>query len=254
VILDRRTRSALAATTRFTDIREFETVDSTNRYLLEEARRGAGEGVVAVADYQTAGRGRLGRTWTAPAGSSLLVSVLLRPAGLPLDRRHLLSAAVALSARAVIEQEAGVGAEVKWPNDLLVADRKLAGILAEAEGDAVVVGMGLNISAAPPGAMSVAEAVALAGGGPGTPDRGVLLAGLLEQLEGWYGRWDEIARAYREQCATLGRMVRAELPDRTVVGVAEGIDDRGHLLVRPSDPPGELIEVLAGDVIHLRPA
>jgi BirA family transcriptional regulator, biotin operon repressor / biotin---[acetyl-CoA-carboxylase] ligase len=250
VIVDRRTRAGLAATTRFSDIREFESLDSTNRYLLDEARGGAVEGVVAVADYQTAGRGRLGRTWTAPAGSALLVSVLLRPAGLALERRHLVTVAVALAAAAVVEQETGVAPGLKWPNDLLVDDRKLAGILAEAEGDAVVAGMGLNVTSAPPGAVSLAEVTA--GSARAVPERGALLTGLLEALEGWYGRWDDVAAAYRDRCATVGRSVRAELPGRTVVGRAEGIDERGHLLIRAEG--GELVEVLAGDVIHVRPS
>jgi BirA family biotin operon repressor/biotin-[acetyl-CoA-carboxylase] ligase len=249
VIIDKRTRATLKETTRFTDVREFDELDSTNRYLLDESRAGAREGIVAVADHQTAGRGRLGRTWTAPPGTSLLVSILLRPVDLALDRRHLLSAAVALSASAAIERAAGIVPLLKWPNDLLIEDRKLAGILAEAEGDAVVVGMGLNVSSAPPGAVSLAGAT---GGGP-PPDRGVLLAGLLDALEGWYGRWDDVAATYRDRCATVGQEVRAELPSRTVVGRAEGIDDHGHLLVRDGSD-GELVEVLAGDVIHLRPA
>ncbi|HEX9547173.1 MAG TPA: biotin--[acetyl-CoA-carboxylase] ligase, partial [Acidimicrobiales bacterium] len=176
---------------------------------------------------------------------SLLVSILLRPEGLAPDRRHLLSAAVALSASASVEGVAGIVPLLKWPNDLLIEDRKLAGILAEADGDAVVVGMGLNVSSSPPGAVSLAEAT-----GRRPLDRGVLLARLLEALEGWYGRWDDVAEAYRDRSATVGQEVRAELPGRTVVGRAEGIDDHGHLLVR--DGAGELVEVLAGDVIHLR--
>ena len=107
-----------------------------------------------------------------------------------------------------------------------------------------MTGIGLNVSSAPPGAIS------LAGATGASVDRGSLLAGLLVALDGWYGRWDDVAATYRERCATVGQTVRAELPDRTVVGVAEGIDSRGHLLVRAVG--GELVEVVAGDVIHLR--
>jgi BirA family biotin operon repressor/biotin-[acetyl-CoA-carboxylase] ligase len=247
VIIDKRTRDRLAATSRFTDIREFETIDSTNTYLLAEAKTGAPEGVVATADYQLAGRGRLGRAWTAPAGSSLLVSILLRPSALPAERRHLVTAAVGLAAVSAVESVGGFVPLLKWPNDLLVGERKLAGILAETERDAVVVGVGLNVATAPPDAVAVNE---MAGR---SIDRGELLAALLVGLEGWYGRWDDVARAYRDRCATVGRTVRAELPDRTIVGVAEAIGDSGHLLVRPSGG-GELVEVTAGDVIHVRPA
>src|SRR4051812_2967881 len=130
------------AETRFHDIRWFDVVDSTNRYLLECAAQGAPEGIVAVADEQTAGRGRLGRTFVAPPGAALLVSVLLRPQ-LPPERVHLLTLATALAA---IDALPGVDARVKWPNDVVIDDRKLAGILAEADSTgAIVIGMGLNV-------------------------------------------------------------------------------------------------------------
>src|SRR5689334_10678627 len=126
----------------FTDVRWFAELDSTNRYLVDEARAGAPAGVVAVADHQTAGRGRLGRTWIAPPGAALLVSVLLRPR-LPADRVHLVTLAAAL---ALVDALPDAGARIKWPNDVVVDDRKLAGILAEADsGGAVVVGMGCNV-------------------------------------------------------------------------------------------------------------
>ncbi len=119
--------------TRFTDIRRFDSLDSTNRYLLAEARSGAPEGVVAVAEFQTAGRGRLGRHWEAPAGSNLLASVLLRPE-LPLDQRHLAASVMALAAADAAVLVAGTPLAVKWPNDLLGKDaRKVAGVLAEAD-------------------------------------------------------------------------------------------------------------------------
>ena len=119
--------------TRFTDIRHFETIDSTNRYLLEEARSGAPDGVVAVAEFQSAGKGRLGRRWEAPAGANLLLSVLLRP-DLPAAERHLASAVVALAAAEGVESAAGLRLGLKWPNDLLGPDgRKLAGVLAEGD-------------------------------------------------------------------------------------------------------------------------
>ena len=117
--------------TRFGPVRRFAEIDSTNRYLLDEARAGAPEGAVAVADYQSAGRGRLGRRWEAPPGSNLLTSVLLRPA-LAVDELHLCTVAVALAAAAACEGGRGVVPELKWPNDLMVGGRKLGGILAEA--------------------------------------------------------------------------------------------------------------------------
>jgi BirA family biotin operon repressor/biotin-[acetyl-CoA-carboxylase] ligase len=246
VILDERTRDRLAASTRFGDIREFDRIGSTNTWLLSEARAGAADGTVALADHQTAGRGRLGRPWTAPPGSSLLLSVLLRPAGLAPERRHLLAAAVGLAAAGACRRVAGFTPEIKWPNDLMVGDRKLAGILGEADRDAVVVGMGLNVTGAPPGGISAATAAGRA------VDRGELLVAILEGLEGWLRDLGAVAGAYRDACATLGRPVRVSLPAGELVGRAEDLDHRGFLLLRTE--AGELVEVSVGDVVHLRPA
>jgi BirA family biotin operon repressor/biotin-[acetyl-CoA-carboxylase] ligase len=246
VIVDERLCAHLSATTRFNDVREFESIDSTNSYLLGEARAGAAEGVVAVADHQTAGRGRLGRTWTAPPGSALLVSVLLRPVDLHSDRRHLITAAVALAAASACRAVAAISPLIKWPNDLLAGDRKLAGILAEAERDAVVVGMGMNVASAPPRGVAL-EALA------GRPvDRGDLLVALLEGLEELYRDLPAVVDLYREACSTIGRQVRVELPSGPLVGQAQGVDDRGHLVVRTS--AGEVVVVSAGDVVHVRPS
>jgi BirA family biotin operon repressor/biotin-[acetyl-CoA-carboxylase] ligase len=142
------------AGTRFAEVRWFEELDSTNRYLLHEARRGAAEGLVVVADHQSAGRGRLGRRWEAPRAANLLVSVLLRPR-LPMAARHLASAVVALAAADACVALGGIAVDVKWPNDLLVGGRKLAGVLAEADVGAedrspVVVGIGINVAWPPP--------------------------------------------------------------------------------------------------------
>jgi BirA family transcriptional regulator, biotin operon repressor / biotin---[acetyl-CoA-carboxylase] ligase len=246
MIIDERTRAHLAASTRFVDIREFASIGSTNTYLLDEGRAGAPEGTVAIADHQTAGRGRLGRVWVAPPGGSLLVSVLLRPLQLPADRRHLLTAAFALAAAGACTAVAGIFPEIKWPNDLLIEERKLAGILAEADRDTVVVGMGMNVSSAPPGGISVSEVA-------GRPvDRGELLAAILGGLEHWYRDLASVGAAYRAACATVGRNVRVELPAGELVGLAEGVDDRGRLMVRTE--AGEVVAVSVGDVVHVRPS
>ncbi|HET9691024.1 MAG TPA: biotin--[acetyl-CoA-carboxylase] ligase [Acidimicrobiales bacterium] len=240
------TRSALAASTRFGDLRHFDSIDSTNRWLREEAAAGAPEGLVAVADHQSAGRGRLGRTWEAPAGSALLMSVLLRPAHLPPERLHLVTAAVALAAADACADLAGVAAELKWPNDLLVGDRKLAGVLAEAVAGAVVVGIGVNLSAGPPGAAHLGEGGAAA-------DRDALLSALLTGLERRLAAgWDAVATEHRARCGTVGRRVRVELADRTITGVARAVDPDGRLVVAADD--GTEVAVTAGDVVHLRGA
>ncbi len=197
---------------------------------------------MAVADHQTAGRGRLGRTWEAPAGASLLMSVLLRP-DLPIERRHLVTAAVALAGAAAIDEATPV---LKWPNDLLIGDRKVAGVLAEVDGNAVVVGIGINLNwdgDPPAGGVAVNQVV-------GHPvDRDEVLAALLRELETRYGRWDTVAAEYRRRCATIHREVRVEMTDETFTGVATDVNDDGHLLV---DVGVCLRTVSAADVVHLR--
>lgn len=194
---------------------------------------------MAVADQQVAGRGRRGRSWEAPPGTSLLLSVLLRPAAAP----HLVPAAVAVAAAEACEEVAGVRPGLKWPNDLVVDDRKLAGVLTEVLGDAVVAGIGINLAWAPEGAAALS---AVAGR---DVDLEALLAALLERLAHWYGRGDELAGAYRRRCATLGRLVRVELDDEVFTGTAADVSDEGHLLV---DVGVCLRTVAAGDVVHLR--
>jgi len=245
VIVSERTTARLGATTRFGDIREFAEIGSTNRYLLEVARSGGLEGAVAIADFQREGRGRQGRSWQAPAGTALLASILLRPRGLGKERPFLVTAALGLAAADACQAVAGVLPAIKWPNDLVVDDRKLAGILAQAEGDAVVAGIGLNVSWAPDGAVSLASLA------PSPVDRGELLAAVLASLDWWCDRWDAVARAYRSRCATVGRRVRVELAARTVIGVATSIDERGWLRVAVEGGE-EVVEVSAADVIHLR--
>ena len=221
------------------DVRRFETIDSTNTWVLEQARGGAPEGLVAVADHQTAGRGRLGRVWEAPAGANLLMTVLLRP---PVVSYRSL-ACVALAARDACSSVAGVAAGLKWPNDLLVDDgSKLAGVLAETDGaGAVAVGIGLNVAWAPPGAARLGEGVS----------RDEVLDALLTSLAEWLGRPDrDVAAAYRSACITLGRQVRVDLVDgESFEGVAADVDDDGRLLVEVN---ACLRTVDVADVVHLR--
>ncbi|MHB1929444.1 MAG: biotin--[acetyl-CoA-carboxylase] ligase [Acidimicrobiales bacterium] len=245
--LPERVVADLCARTRFGAIRHLEETDSTNRVVAEAAAAGAPEGLVVVAEHQTAGRGRLGRRWDAPAGTALLVSVLLRPAGLPPGRHHLAGSAVALAAAAACRSVAGFASEIKWPNDLLFEDRKLAGILGESAAGAVVVGLGLNLSAAPPGAISAAEA----SGGP--VDGAAVLAEMLLDLDARLGRWDAVAADYAASCATVGRRVRVEVvagPARE--GDALAVDHDGRLVVAFGG--GRVEALAAADVVHVRAA
>ena len=241
------------------EIRHFAEIDSTNTYVRREARHGAPEGLVAVADHQTAGRGRLDRRWESPPGANLLTSVLLRPACASGDL-HLCSGAVALAAADACRDVARVEPDLKWPNDLLVGEAKVAGVLAEAEFDgprlaAVVVGIGINV--AWPGPPEAGGTCLDDAGGEAQPvDKAVLLERMLEGLsarrlllddeDGRRGLADEV----RRRCATLGRRVRVTLPDGELTGVAEAIDDDGRLVVEAASGPRA---VSAGDVVHLRP-
>jgi BirA family biotin operon repressor/biotin-[acetyl-CoA-carboxylase] ligase len=241
------------------DVHRFEEIDSTNAYLQRQARLGAPEGTVAVAEHQSAGRGRLDRRWEAPPGASLLASVLFRPE-LDASELHLCTAAMALAAAEACRRVVGVGPVLKWPNDVLVGEEKLAGVLAEATFDggpagavAVVVGLGLNIDWPGPAG---AGGTSLRQLGAETVDRPALLDALLDALSARRALLDsvagrrEVVAELRKRCATLGRRVRVELAAEAVVGVATEIDEAGHLVVLTSAGPRT---VSAGDVVHLRP-
>lgn len=212
------------AETRFSDVRRFAEVDSTNRVAVDLVRAGAPDGVVVVADHQTAGRGRRGRTWESRPGTALLVSAVLRPAP------ALVTLAAGVAAAEACEETAGAGVALKWPNDLLAEDgRKLGGILTELVEGVAVVGLGVNLTWAPPGAACLEV------------DRDRLLAAWLDAL----GRPGDVLARYRRRCMTLGRSVRVEGPRSTVEGVATDVDDEGRLVV-----DGRKIDV--GDVVHLQ--
>lgn len=246
-----------------------DVVPSTGSTNSDLAGRAASleEGAVLVAEEQTAGRGRLDRTWSAPARSGLFFSVLLRPgADVPVERWGWLPLLAGVAAATGLARAAGVDMSLKWPNDLLVKvggeERKTGGILAERAGDdAVVVGIGVNVTLRTdelpvPTAGSLALANAI------STDRDPLLRAVLRSLEQWYGDWREaggdpglsgVQAAYAADCATLGRTVRADLPgDRSVTGEAVAVDGHGRLVVTTEN--GERQPISAGDVVHLRPA
>ena len=260
-------RTALAGT-RFADVRWVAETGSTNADLAALAADGAPEGVVLVADHQIAGRGRLGRTWTAPAGSSLLLSVLFRPA-LPVGHAHALTTAVALAAREACTEVAGITPGLKWPNDLVVAvpgadgaERKLAGVLAEsslagAHLDAVVVGIGLNVNWPRALPVEIADlATSLNHLAGDAVDRAGLLASLLVGLDRRYtallGPGGRAALRDEEHAAsaTLGRRVRVLRAHDEVEGTAVGFTDEGALRLEVDT---DVLVVPVGDVVHLRP-
>src|SRR5947208_8632100 len=246
--------------------REIEVVQSTgstNADLLARALRGEPEGTVLAAEEQRAGRGRMGRTWTSPPRAALTFSLLLKPA-VPSARRGWLPLLTGVAVAAAVTRATGVATGLKWPNDLLAADAKLAGILAEAAGNAVVVGIGLNVSTEPaefpsprPGAL---PATSLRAAGATALNREDILLAILNGFERWYRAWQQagghpdrsgLRPEYTRLSATIGRTVRAELPGgQALSGPAVGVDSDGRLLVRV--PSGSEVAVAAGDVVHLR--
>lgn len=274
-----RARSALSegVGSRFADVRWVASTGSTNADAMDLARAGEPEGVVLVADHQTAGRGRAGRTWEAPPGASLLMSVVLRP---PVGVMDLCTMAVGVAAAEAVEALGGFAPRLKWPNDLVwpgdgsSEDRKLGGILAEADWPAgstlaggyrrrdddravVVVGLGVNVAWPDDLPADLADiAVACNHISAAGIDREDLLIAVLQHLDEHYSRLVGGDRAsllatWSSRSATLGRRVRVDLAREDVEGMAVAVTDQGHLVV---DTGSGRREIAVGDVVHLRSA
>ncbi|BCB79938.1 biotin--[acetyl-CoA-carboxylase] ligase [Phytohabitans flavus] len=246
---------------------------STNADAASAARAGEPEGLVVVAETQTAGRGRHDRAWVSPPRAGITASVLLRP-GLAVPEREWPAAPPAvygwlplLAGVALVETAtriAEVPAVLKWPNDLMVGDLKCAGILAEGVPNggppAVVVGIGLNVTLRAAELPPDRPATSLQLAGATMTDRDPLLRALLRGLAGWYARWrfaggdaeaSGLAEAYRHNCGTIGRSVRVLLPTgEELAGEAIAVDAAGQLVVRTDE--GQSRSVAAGDVVHVR--
>lgn len=226
------------ATWRITTVEE---TGSTNADLLAAAAAGAPDRSVLIAAHQTAGRGRLDRRWLAPAGANMLVSLLFRDVP---EHPHELTQRVALAAVRACIETAGMSPTLKWPNDLLLDGRKLAGVLAQGGGsgpDYVVVGIGLNIGWAPDGGAKLGA----------EPGRGVEPTKVLDALLAAYDRLPaDITEPYRDALETLGKSVQVELPGSTVVGRALDVLPDGRLVVL--DECGITHRFDTGDVVHLR--
>ncbi len=234
---------------------------STNADALAAARDGAAEGLVIAAEAQAAGRGRLGRGWQSLPGGSLTFSVLLRTAAVPAGTRGWVPLLTGVAVARAVRRATGVQARLKWPNDVLAGAGKLAGILAEQAGDAIVVGVGLNVLGTA-AQLPVATATSLELLGAGEADRTELLAEILTEIERWYLPWRDtpagdadasgLRQEYLRLSATVGARVRVLLPGAPdLVGVAVAVDETGRLLVRP-DGQADPVPVSAGDVIHVR--
>ncbi|MEV5651553.1 biotin--[acetyl-CoA-carboxylase] ligase [Nocardia sp. NPDC052254] len=240
----------------FSRIDVVETTGSTNADLIAQAADPHADHRVLIAEYQDSGRGRHDRTWVAPPRAQIAMSILVRLAGIDPARLGWLPLLTGVAAVDAI-RTVGVDASLKWPNDVLIGGRKVAGILAEvavaAENPAVVVGMGLNVSLTE-SELPVPHAISLELAGAQNIDRTELVQMLLRSFAGYFTRWrdaswdvTELAAAYRDRCVTLGAEVRAELPGGDVLtGVATDVDEHGRLIIGNRT-------VSAGDVTHLRP-
>lgn len=235
---------------------------STNADLLARAAAGADiDGVVLLAEHQEAGRGRHGRHWLAPPRTQLALSVGVNAADVPPPGWGWLMLATGVAVADALAEAAGIEAGLKWPNDVVVGDRKLAGILAEvgAPRPVIVIGLGLNVTMTadelPDEIRDSATSVAMLGST--VTDRNVWADRVLRELAGRIGAWhaaggadDALKADYRRYSATLGTRVRASLPgERAVEGVATAIDDLGRLLI---DTGAGVEAVSAADITHLR--
>ena len=230
-----------------------ETAGSTNDIAARLAEVGAEEGTLVVAEAQTAGRGRMGRVWHSPAGAGLYVSVILKPA----FPTALLTLGIGVALAEGVQAATGLPAEIKWPNDLLVAGRKLAGILAEAasaQGSGlrfVVLGCGVNLrpAAYPPELRDRVTSIEAETNRPA--DRAVILAEILAAAASRYGdlqhgRFDAILSAWRARAPSLrGSAVEWDSAGSVIRGRAEDIDETGALLVRTG---GRIQRVIAGEL------
>jgi BirA family biotin operon repressor/biotin-[acetyl-CoA-carboxylase] ligase len=266
----RLNRALTSAPALWREVRVVAETGSTNADLLAEARAGTRGGLVLVAEAQTAGRGRLGRRWVSPPRATLTFSVLLRPAAVPGGLLGWLPLLAGVAAASALARTAAVDARLKWPNDVLAGGAKLAGILAERWGEAIVLGIGINVlqrrdelpvPTATSLLLAAPEAAVAAADGADVRER--LLTGVLEELARWYRAWLDQPRPgdagacglrteYLRRSDTVGAEVTVMLPGgQNLTGTATGVDPAGRLEVRT---PAGLVQVSAGDVVHLRRA
>lgn len=252
-----RLRAALDA--RWARIDVVAETESTNADLLADPE--APDRSALAAEHQAAGRGRFDRSWASPARAGLTFSALLRPA-VPIQHWGWLPLLAGVALHEAVTECTSIATSLKWPNDLLADSdgRKLAGVLAQTSGPAVVVGIGINVDTTA-AELPVDTATSLALAGADGVDRTELLIAVLVRLDARYAQWSDclgdaaacgLAADYREACATIGRPVRVTMADGTVVdGEARDVDEIGRLVVASAD--GDQA-IGAGDVEHLRPA
>lgn len=235
----------------------FQDVDSTNDEAAALAGRGEAEGAIVIAEAQQRGRGRLGRQWQSPRGLGLYLSIILRPT-IPPHGAPVLTLMGAVAGTEAIERTTGLIAALKWPNDLIVHERKVGGILGEMAADSpylyhVILGIGINVNQTEADfegeLRRTASSLRVEAGHP--VDRTAIVRSFCESLDGWYERFLcdgplPILEHARRRCLTLGRPVTARSGDQEVSGLAVELDGDGRLVIR--DARGALHRLLAGDV------
>jgi len=227
----------------------FDEIDSTSNLAASYSFEKTNNGLAIIADCQTSGKGQYGRVWTADRGQSVLLSVLIFPPE-NLKRPALLTAWAAVAVCNTILDFIGLKAEIKWPNDILVNEKKISGLIAEIVGDGVVIGIGINVGMSSE-ELPVLTATSLAIEGVSDTNRNQILAKVLSQFESNFSTWDEgdnsIAQIYTSLSSTLGTKVQIHYPNEKIEkGIAVAISPRGELILDTGS------HVQAGDVVHLR--
>jgi len=254
--VDRLRATVASAGLLFSRVDVVESTGSTNADLIARSREPGSDGAVLLAEAQQSGRGRHARAWVSPPRAQIALSMLVRLPGIDPAVLGWLPLLTGIAVVDALRTTAAVQADLKWPNDVLIGGRKVAGILAEVAASgpapAVVIGIGVNVTL-DESELPVSHAISLELAGAKELDRTALVSSILVEFDRRFTAWRdagwataELVGAYRERCATVGAEVRAELPGgRTLTGIATGIDDAGRLLVGAE-------AVSAGDVTHLR--
>ena len=241
------------------EILHYAEIASTNILAMDLAQKGAVDGTVVIAETQTGGKGRLGRSWTSPRGN-LYVSVILRPS-VPISKAPLITLMGAVAVASGVRRQCGVPAGIKWPNDILLSGKKVSGLLTEmsAEPDRIrhiVLGIGVNVNmdskALQADVRRMSSTLAAAMGKP--VDRTALLRTLLLELDLWYHRFlqndADVLAAWKELNVTLGHRVAVSAGSARLEGLARGVDAEGRLILELDD--GTLRQVAAGDVTIMK--
>ena len=240
------------------DIYLFDAIDSTNDYALKLAKEGAKEGTVVLSESQSKGKGRLGRSWFSPSGANIYLSIILRPQ-MPTSQIPLLTFAAAIAVAKAIRNAANLDADIKWPNDILIRGKKVAGILSEmgAEKDKVnfaIVGIGINVNLdkkdIPLELIDKATSIKIESNS--LIDRTNLICRIIENLEEWYNLFErkginDIIKEWKRLAITIGRDVKVQSGNSFVEGRAVDIDENGALLIK--DRNSVIQKVLSGDVL-----